>query len=425
MWQFLNLLLFLLPVGTLASADCNSLLQSPKANGWRAARHPQRTPRQLSQANGARMFGPCSRKVQIVGRHQELISEDGTCSGVAFDFQGVEVRARFSGTSWAQVMMSQEGTNPETYKANFFNVYVDSRLAGSFNTSGWMSQGVVTISLFSGLNPRESHDVVIFKNTEAKFDDPHVTSNYITLRGLQGSKRARLEEPPALPQRKIESLGDSIAAGFCNNAEPCLPSNTSICHPSNQWFNESWPSLICKGLGAQCHTEAWTGLGMVANCCGGYTRMSNIWLRTVGSLESLNQMLPWGTPEDNLWNFSRWVPDAVVINLGTNDHFSWPLVIPAFNATYLELLLLAARSYGPSTHFFLACGPMQDAYCPNVFWVMDQAREEMPDLKVTFLDQRPFLNGSYGPRCGYHPSVEVDAAMAEAAIPTIREAMKW
>ncbi|CAE7037646.1 celE [Symbiodinium natans] len=372
-----------------------------------------------------KLFCPCSSQLEIVGRHQELVAEDGGCGGVAFDFQGVEIHARFNGTSWAEVVMSQAGANPLLYKANFFNVYVNSNLTSSFNTSFWMSQGIVAVPLFAGLDPDEAYDVVIVKNTEPQFSEPYVASNFLTLHGFRGSEEAQLEEVPALPERRIEFLGDSIAAGFCNNANPCLPRNSSICSPSNQWFNESWPSLICKGLGAQCHTAAWSGLGMAANCCGGYTLMSTVWLRTVGSLESLNQLMPFQTPEDNLWDFSRWVPDAVVINLGTNDHFQWPVVVPAFNATYLQLLLLAARSYGPKTHFFLACGPMTDAYCDNVFWVIDQAREVLPKLKVSFLDQRPFLNGSFGPRCGYHPSVEVDSAMAEAAIPIIQEALNW
>ena len=406
--------------------DYNFLWTSPLAQpgGHRARSSHPHCPEYLDDSRG-RAFCPCSAKVRIVGRHQELSAQDGACDGIAFDFQGVAVYARLRGTSWAEVVMSQEGTNPLLYKANFFNIYVNSNLTSSFNTSLWMSQGAVTVPLFSGLDPKETYDVVVFKNTESQFSEPYVASNYITLHALAGAKDAALEDLPPSPKRKIEFLGDSIAAGFCNKADPCLPRNTSLCLPSNEWFNESWPSLICEGLDAECHTEAWSGFGMAANCCGGYTRMSSIWLRTLGSLQSLDQMVPFQTPEDNLWDFSRWVPDAVVINLGTNDHSQWPLVVPAFNTTYLELLLLAARSYGLSTHFFLACGPMEDAYCENVFWVMDKAREEFPQLKITFLDQRPFLNGSFGPSCGYHPSAQVDSSMAEAAIPVIREALSW
>ena len=415
--------MLLLLIAWLLPAD--SLLQLPvdEPSGRRLPGSGQASPGATDDST--KKVSSCSRQVQIIGRHQELLAEDGDCVGVAFDFQGVEVRARVSGTSWAEATMSQEGTNPLLYEPNFFNVYVDSNLTGSFNTTSWMSSGVVTVQLFSGLDPGQPHDVVIFKNTEPQWNEPYVASNYVTLHSFAGSEDMELEDLPALPERKIEFLGDSIAAGFCNNADPCLADNTSFCLASNQWFNESWPSLICKGLDAQCHTEAWSGLGMAANCCGGYTRMSSIWRRTLGSLESLDQMVPFQAPGSNLWDFSRWVPDAVVINLGTNDHTQWPLVIPAFNATYLELLLLAARSYGLKTHFFLACGPMQDAYCENLFWVMEEAQKEVPELKVKFLDQRPFQNGSYGPTCGYHPSVWVDAAMAAAAIPTIRESLDW
>jgi hypothetical protein len=42
---------------------------------------------------------------------------------------------------------------------------------------------------------------------------------------------------------------------------------------------------------------------MVANCCGGDTLMPAVFQRTLGSV-----------PRED-WNFSAWVPDALVINL--------------------------------------------------------------------------------------------------------------
>ena len=53
---------------------------------------------------------------------------------------------------------------------------------------------------------------------------------------------------------------------------------------------------------------------------GGSTLASDVWNRTIASLGSGNPADPHGTIHSNVWDFSKWKADAVVINLGTNDH---------------------------------------------------------------------------------------------------------
>ena len=60
-----------------------------------------------------------------------------------------------------------------------------------------------------------------------------------------------------------------------------------------------------------------TRYGMVENCCGGTTLASDVWRRTLATVVSPNATDPHGTAPENIWDFSSWVPDAVVINLGT------------------------------------------------------------------------------------------------------------
>ena len=40
--------------------------------------------------------------------------------------------------------------------------------------------------------------------------------------------------------------------------------------------SRSWATGICDRLGAECHYNAWSGFGMVANCCGGSTLASDV-----------------------------------------------------------------------------------------------------------------------------------------------------
>ena len=91
--------------------------------------------------------------------------------------------------------------------------------------------------------------------------------------------------------------------------------------PGGESFAVSWPTLMCDQLSAECHYNAWSGFGMVSNCCGGGTLASDVWTRTIASVGSSNKSDPHGTIPSNVWNFSKWKADAVVINLGTKYLF--------------------------------------------------------------------------------------------------------
>jgi hypothetical protein len=115
----------------------------------------------------------------------------------------------------------------------------------------------------------------------------------------------------------VEFLGDSITAGFDNQ---CDIADAPKGMPWSESFAKSWATLMCDELKAECHYNAWSGFGMVANCCGGSTLASDVWTRTIASLGSGNSSDPHGTIPSNRWNFSKWKAHALVINLGTNDH---------------------------------------------------------------------------------------------------------
>ena len=116
---------------------------------------------------------------------------------------------------------------------------------------------------------------------------------------------------------------------------------------------------------------------------------------------------------------------SAVINLGTNDYlWARPELVETYNATYVDLVSAADQAYGPGTvHFFLACGPMDDTYCANVDWIIEEVTSK--GIVATLLDQTPFLNGTYGEACCGHPSEAILKVMAESAVAFIKGAMGW
>ena len=81
--------------------------------------------------------------------------------------------------------------------------------------------------------------------------------------------------------------------------------------------------------------------------------MSDIYKRTLATVVSSNPNDPHGTIAANEWDFTKWIPDAVVINLGTNDMLNrHPNNIYKYNATYLNLVVETSKSYGLDTLLF-------------------------------------------------------------------------
>ena len=249
--------------------------------------------------------------------------------------------------------------------------------------------------------------------------------NYITFHGFSGDAGAKLvpRVPRSSPQHKVEFLGDSITAGFDNQCDiPGSPKG----FPWSESFIKSWATGICDTLGAECHYNAWSGFGMVANCCGGATLASDVWTRTLATVGSTNTSDPHGTTPENTWDFSTWIADAVVINLGTNDHLGTKPTNKSahFSERYEALVVAAAKAYGKDTSFFLACGPMASDYCSEVNWVIGRAK--IAGIKAYLLDQRGFEASTYGKECAYgHPGSQIDAAMAKNGSAFIKTTMGW
>eukprot|EP01051_Picozoa_sp_SAG22_P003804 SAG22_NODE_190_length_15715_cov_21.164980_6_plen_288_part_00 len=269
-----------------------------------------------------------------------------------------------------------------------------------------------------------------------------MASSYITFHGFSGDSTARLlpsaPEASATSAHNVEFLGDSILAGFDNQCDiPGAPTRSPTF--GSESFALSWATLMCEELSAECHYNAWSGLGMVVNCCsgcGGWPKCnavdtfgSDIWTMTLATVGSLNTSDPHGTTSANEWDFSKWTADAVVINLGTNDHLGTnasTAKLKAFVKRYEELVHAASKAYGDGTRFFLACGPMASDYCVEVKTII--ARVAASGVKAYLLNQVEFEDGknsSYGKVCAYgHPGSQIDTAMANHGLVLIKVVKK-
>lgn len=151
---------------------------------------------------------------------------------------------------------------------------------------------------------------------------------------------------------------------------------------------------------------------MVRNCCGGNTFMPEVYTRVLASDQQ----------GSGSWKFDSWQPNAVVINLGTNDHLNANTpgeIEKQYEDTYVDFVRNISTWYQSSEPtFFLACGPMSEAYCPYVKNVILRLKNEK--ISTFFLDQVGFPNNC----CG-HPDEEADTAIAERTSSFIADKMQW
>lgn len=180
----------------------------------------------------------------------------------------------------------------------------------------------VTAYIKVEVDGRESKYGIVDGNTKIVLDGLGAGEHTLTLRRvsagpLTGSnmpiKVSALEihgdeceilPPPEQPKLKIQFFGDSITCGFGVLADP----STKVYRTFEEDASCTYAYMTAKALGADIRTCAISGQGV--------TRASSGERGIV-----LSEFFKWETrcgrePHD----FGSWVPDIVVINIGTNDN---------------------------------------------------------------------------------------------------------
>ena len=141
---------------------------------------------------------------------------------------------------------------------------------------------------------------------------------------------------PAL--RRIEFIGDSDTAGWCADGSPSTGDNADKYEDAYQ----TWAQQIARNVSADVMVEAVSGYGVTKSSSPIQAVLDN----TLGFDNSL------------AWDYTKWVPDAVVILIGPNDEESIlsssssssnktapELKSSKFIAAYLQLLDMVATNY--------------------------------------------------------------------------------
>ena len=168
---------------------------------------------------------------------------------------------------------------------------------------------------------------------------------YFTYIGFKTDGMAVAPTPRA---RRIELVGDSISAGYGSRGSAA----TAGCQVDDITSGNAYTYnyQLAEAFDADITPIAWSGKGMYENCCDSGIKMPALYLQTLGF-------------SPDAFPFDQPPPDAMIINLGTNDfgHDSGAAWEVAFTQTYVDFVQNATARYKtPKLPIFVAQGPMNN-----------------------------------------------------------------
>jgi lysophospholipase L1-like esterase len=324
--------------------------------------------------------------------------------GPQFGFPGVSVRIKFEGTELrATIDDSGAGTATTT---NYLDVVVDGGDPVAFEVTGASTEYVLAEGLSEG-----EHEVLLWKRTEAS----------VGTMQIQGFRlRGDTLLPAQGPSRRLEFIGDSVTCGYGNEVSTTTPDDFPFTS-ANENSHLAYGAVTASLLSAEYMGVSYSGRGMSRNYAG-------------GAGETVPQFYLDILPDSGTapaWDPSRYLPDAVIINVGTNDFSTEGFDTDAYTQAYSEFLA-SLRGYYPSALFVAAIGPMlTDSYPPGAMSLSNAqqgiqdaiaAREAEGDANIVFVNF-PAQSSPYGE--DWHPTVGTHASMAEQLAEVLRGELGW
>jgi len=344
---------------------------------------------------------------------------------VAFDWLGVTARIQVQGATYVTATITSSsanrGTRLKAYISNQgfplypqvqFWVPPQSRVAVLGNTSTLYlgGGGSMVVTLENLVDPQYGTG----KTTVWAF---HTDGTFTTPPPRQPTEASPI---PAGGHRRMEIIGDSITAATNVVRPPGAPGCGDGGYQSD--WSQTYSGLLCHRFGADCSTVAVGGKCVMRECGG--LQMPDYF--TGAFYEDGNKPT---------YNFSSWAPDAMVIDLGTNDAGAIAKIGPTgmarFTAETVQFMKTATVLYSkPDIQFFLTAGPMENTTLSGTTAAVVAGKAA--GLKVTFIDMtgacaqaRQHGNTDECDGCAGHPGIEGHRGMYEAAWPVIGQVMGW
>ncbi len=312
---------------------------------------------------------------------------------VQLGFPGVTAHLRFRGKG---LIMRARAPNDEVA----FDVSVD----GADFTLLRLHGGEGDYSLIQGENIAE-HTVTIVRRNES-------WQGTCEIKGFDPGAGGELLAPSALPPRKLMFIGDSVTCGEMTAFQPGREMHDKM----NSNARVSYGMILARRLGAQCHLVSYGGRGIIRDWQG------------IRDIRNAPQFYELALPDDPTvpWEHARYVPEAIGLELGTNDFSPGVPDQNEFVNAYVEFIRKVRRD-APGALIFIMDSPIVDddpirgprrtvlhAYLEQVV-----TRVRNPQVVLAPLRHYPGVPGNG------HPTGQDHLAIAAELEPVLHRALGW
>lgn len=298
--------------------------------------------------------------------------------------------------------------------SDFYEPWVAVELNGALLSRQMLLPGEHSICLFRSMSADSVKNVKFYRELQAMNMDVNC---HVLVKGFKSDGEFMPIEDKKI---KIEFVGDSITSG----------EGTYGAKDDMEWLSMymsssvNYANMIGKNLNADISILSQGGWGVFTGWDNNFnSNMPSIYEKVCGiSSGPVNEKL--GSQRD--YDFSKWQPDAIVVNLGTNDcgAFDQPplevegrgmcklrrnedgsfakedaLLISKAVTDFLKVL----RKNNPKAHILWVYGMIGYELAPVLMKGISDYRDETEDINVTYMALPNTLEGEFGSR--WHPGI--------------------
>ncbi len=351
-------------------------------------------------------FPVTSDNVTIVGRtyyHKEILWCGLSGSGVAF---------QFTGTNAVITLIGDDSTYGNKTEGDArVGIYVNGeRLVDTL-----MDQPEKEFCIFSSKEPEEV-TVQVIKLSECAMSTV----------GIKALELDTVCGPVPLAERmhKIEFIGDSITCGYGVDLED---GETGF-QTATEDVTKAYAYKTARNLLADYSMVSYSGYGIISGFTDTDEKVTNQLVPTYYDKVGFSYARPEGMLELQtiLWDFESFIPDVIVINLGTNDDSYCQDNVKRrqeFSEAYVRFLKVV-REKNKKAHIVCTVGMMGERIYPAVEEAVEGYRRETSDtcIKVVRLSEQVAEDGYVS---DYHPTERTHTKAANLLTAKIKEIMKW
>lgn len=318
------------------------------------------------------------KNIRFIGRFDAI-----QAGQYRFTWPGSAIEFRFNGTQ-AKIKLAS------TRRVRF-EVDVDG-----VKKNLWVESGESVYSLATDLKPG-THQIRLTRIIE---------SFEIVTRIIGEPIVDKLLSAPAEPTKKLLVVGDSITAGYGVEGE------SKECHYAMETSNQqlSYAAVAAKNLGADLHAIAWSGIGAWRSYAEKTPVNPNILTRYQRTLAD---------DPNSVWDASSYNPDAILINIGTNDYWEGS-VGDEYRQEMNNLISRIKQDYSDK-RIYLIISPM----------LYGVARDSQQSVLKSFVSAQIKLldlgkiEAADGYGCDYHPNKITNNRMAKMLENQLKMDLKW